>query len=74
MIIKIVLIMWVLYFVIGYIRKKYCAKCTPKDLMRHMIGDYTMLESILFTIGGFYMSLTWIISIITVIWLIIKYL
>ena len=74
MIIKIVLIMWVLDFINTWIARIYFKWSSLVDQVRIVSKQYTKTESIWFTTIGLFNGVKWVISVITVIWLIIKYL
>ena len=74
MMIKIVLIMWVLDFINTWIARLYVKGSSLEDQARIAFKLYTKTESIWFTAGGLFNAAKWAISVITVIWLIIKYL
>ena len=74
MMIKIVLIMWVLDFINTWIARLYVKGSSLVDQARIAFKQYTKTESTWFTAGGLFKAVKWVISVITVIWLIIKYL
>ena len=74
MMIKIVLIMWVLDFINTWIARLYVKGSSLEDQARIAFKLYTKTESIWFTAGGLFNAAKLVISVITVIWLIIKYL
>ena len=74
MMIKIVLIMWVLDFINTWIIRIYIKGSSLVDQARIAFKQYTKTESTWFMVVGLFKAAKWIVSVITVIWLIIKYL
>ena len=74
MIIKIILIMWILDFINTRIARIYIKGSSLVDQARITFKQYTKTESTWFTAIGLFKAVKWVISVITVIWMIIKYL
>ena len=72
--IKIILIMWILDFINTGIARIYVKGSSLVDQARITFKQYTKTESTWFTVSGLFKAVKWVISVITVIWLIIKYL
>lgn len=74
MIIKIILIMWILDFINTRIARIYVKGSSLVDQARITFKQYTKTESTWLTAIGLFKAVKWVISVITVIWMIIKYL
>lgn len=74
MMIKIILIMWVLDFINTWIGRMYIKGSSLVDQARIAFKQYTKTELTWFTAIGLFKAVKWVISVITIIWMIIKYL
>ena len=72
--IKIILIMWILDFINTWIARIYVKGSSLVDQAHITFKQYTKTESTWFTVSGLFKAVKWVISVITVICLIIKYL